>query len=506
MTLDGKTMRSVRLISLSVLVSFALFFAGFAGEQHLIILHTNDIHASFLPHEAMWINAAPRPTVGGFVRLQEAVDSVRGTGNPCVLLDAGDVMTGNPISDMVYGGAEGGALFAMMNRIGYDAWCPGNHEFDISVTNLRKLGMIARFPMVSANLVDEHGDYPVANKPYTIIERGGFSVGVIGLMSQELSSLVLQQNLVGIKVLSLPETAQKWIDEIRPKVDLVVLLTHEGADEDSQLAGQVRNVDVIVGGHSHTRLRTPRVVNGICIVQAGSNCENLGVLDVTFSDRKPVRYAGSLTQLWADAKGVRGSVASLVDSVRESIDRTFSEVIGTLTEDWGRSDGDNSLVTFIAEAQRTVASADVSFMNVHGVRKDLSKGPVTKRDLFEVLPFRNVLTTFQLSGRDLKGIIQFMLDQRPAVVMTGVSGTWRRMPSGTLEFPSVEVRGRPLDDERMYVCTASDYIVGEARKYLGRDIRSASYSRTTLYEAVEQCMRQEGTLKPPQQNSLHPVD
>ena len=131
-------------------------------------------------------------------------------------------------------------------------------------------------------------NFPVNNKPYAIIERGGVKVGLIGLMSQELYGLVNQNNLVGIKVLSPVETARKYIKELRPKVDLLVAITHQGVDEDSALAEEVSGLDIIIGGHSHTRLKSPRVVNHIPIVQTGSNCENLGVLDVTLEHGRVV--------------------------------------------------------------------------------------------------------------------------------------------------------------------------------------------------------------------------
>ncbi len=484
-----------RLSRFAGIVLFILPILVFAGEQKLYILHTNDIHASFVPHEAGWIKANPKPMVGGFVRLEEAIDSVRSLGVPSLLLDAGDVMTGNPISEIVYEGAYGGALFEMMNRIGYDVWEPGNHDLDISQDNLRKLTSIASFPTVSANLVDQSGGYPLNNKPYVILVRGGIRIGVIGLMSQDLSGLVNQQNLKGLRVLSPSETAQHWIDDLRPKVDLVILLTHEGADEDSALAQEIHGADVIVGGHSHTRIRIPKVVNGIRIVQTGSNCENLGVLEVTFSDKKPVKYWGNLVQLWAKPAPQPEKVTPLVDSMQQIIDKHYSEVVGSLKEDWSSQGANSPLAAFVTEAQRTAASAQVSFMNSHGVRKDLLAGPVTRRDIFEVLPFRNLIVTFQLTGEQLESVLRYYVEKHPAIVMTGLSGAWTKDADGTVEFSDVKVGENPLEKNAKYVCAASDFFVGEADKYLGMPIVDAITSSTTLFSAVEQAIRKEGSLQ-----------
>ena len=123
--------------AVQITVTLTFLAALFCQPKTITILHTNDIHASFVPHEAVWVKENPKPLVGGFNELSFVVDSLRHVKPVTLLLDAGDVMTGNPITEYTYGGAEGGALFEMMNRIGYELWTPGNHDFDISSANLR---------------------------------------------------------------------------------------------------------------------------------------------------------------------------------------------------------------------------------------------------------------------------------------------------------------------------------------------------------------------------------
>ncbi len=464
----------------------------------ITFLHTNDMHASFVPHEAIWVRTTPKPMVGGFKELAFRVDSLRAMKPLTILVDAGDVMTGNPISDIEYKGASGGALYEMMNRIGYDVSCPGNHDFDIGQDNLVRLTKIASFPSLSANLVNTKGEFAVNNKPYAIIERGGVKVGFIGLMSQELYGLVNQSSLVGIKVLSPVETARKYIAELRPKVDLLVAVTHQGVDDDSVLAQEAPGLDIIIGGHSHTRLRTPKIVNHVAIVQTGSNCENLGELDVTVDNGKVVSATGSLIQLWPGKDRTASRVSSLVDSMQATIDQEYSEVIATLTGDWVRKPGGSAIGTFITEAQREAAHADVAFMNDHGIRKDLSAGNITKRDLFEVLPFRNVLMTFQLSGEELETVARFYLEKRPAIQMTGMTIQWKQKPDGTKELVDVTVQGKPLDRKRMYIGAASDYLVGEAKRYIGVELPRAISLQQTVFSAVENAARKEKRITPKQ--------
>ena len=485
----------ILLSLLFLLVSISLRSVA-EGPKTLTILHTNDMHAQFVPKEALWVRQTPRPLVGGFARIKELIDSIRAVRPATIVLDAGDVMTGNPITDHRYRGAEGGALFAMMNMMGYDAWSPGNHDFDISQDNLRGLVRIAAFPTVSANLMNDRGDFPIGNVPYTILERGGLRIGIIGLISPELYNLVNQNNLVGIRVLSPEETVQKYVALLKGKTDLVILLTHQGVDYDSALATQISGVDVIVGGHSHTRLKNPKIVNGVIIVQTGSSTENLGDLQLTIDHGRVVSYAGRLIPTWVTHKPSPNALTALADSMQEEIDKEYSEVIGVLGSDWTRAESQSAMGTFIADAQRLAAAADVGFMNTHGIRKDQAAGPITKRDLFEILPFRNILVTFELSGKQLTGVIRYLLEQHSAIQIAGMTATYDRNPDGTVVLNDVRVLGKEIEEEKMYKCAASDYMIGEAKHYLGVEVLQPYYLHQTLFEVVEKRIRNLKTIEP----------
>ena len=457
-------------------------------QTTLTILHTNDMHASFIPHQAFWIKSDPKPMVGGFDELTYLVDSIRAATPATLLLDAGDVMTGNPISDIDYAGAQGGALFEMMNRIGYDASCPGNHDLDISQDNLRALVRIEKFPSLSANLVNNDGKFPVGNKDYTIIERGGLKIGIFGLMLQDLAGMVNQNNIVGLRVLSPVETAQRLVKELDPKTDLIIAITHQGVDEDSILAANVTGLDVIVGGHSHTRLPVPKLINNVIIVQAGSNCENLGVLDLTVENDHVVKYNGRLLQLWA-REGRTTRLSAFIDSLKTEIDKAYSEVIATLKDDWKRGSGETRIGNFITGAMVEAAHAEIGFTNDHGFRKDMSAGPMTKRDLYEILPFRNVLVTFQLSGKQLQSVMMYYLKRKPSIQITGVRCEWKRTQTGDIEIVRLAVNDKPVSDDRMYICATSDFFAGQSKQYIGMEIGQPVFSNKTVFEVVEAAAR-----------------
>ena len=477
---------------LAVLVTCLCVLTATSQPREITILHTNDIHASFLPHEAFWIRSNPKPLVGGFNELAFAVDSLRHIRTSTLLLDAGDVMTGNPITDREYKGAQGGALIEMMNLIGYEGQTPGNHDFDISYANYLKLKAIAQFPIFSANLVDEKSGLPLTGKEYFIVEKNGLKIGLFGLMSKEFYNLVSVNSTKGIKLLPPVETAKRMIALLGPQTDLLIAVSHQGVEDDSVLAAETKGIDVIVGGHSHTRLRNPKYVNNVIIVQAGSNAENLGILDLTADKNHHItKYNGVLHQLWYNPNRAKNAVTALADSFKTEITNEYSEVIGTLSSPWNAADGETAEGYFLADAQREAAKADMGFMNNGGIRKRLIPGPISKQDLFEVLPFRNMLVTFKVTGKQVRDIVLNDIEKRPGILVSGIDCEWRRGATGSIEIVSLVVNGKPVDDAATYTGAASDYMMGEAPRYLGIPVPTLTQLNQTMFLAVEQRIRAE---------------
>ncbi|HTY35761.1 MAG TPA: bifunctional UDP-sugar hydrolase/5'-nucleotidase [Bacteroidota bacterium] len=470
---------------LCILITGVVLFALplLAQPKQITILHTNDLHASFLPHEAYWIRTNPKPLVGGFNELAFALDSVKKTKGATLLLDAGDLMTGNPITDRTYKGAEGGALVEMLNRMGYEGWEPGNHDFDISYANLLKLVSIAKFPVFTANLVDEKTGRPITGKEYIIVEKNGLKIGVFGLMSKEYYNLVSAASTKGVKLEPYIAQAQKMIDLLRPKVDLVIALTHIGVDDDSVLAMNVKGLNVIIGGHSHTRLRKPKYINDVVIAQTGSNCENLGVLDLTVENKTVTKWDGTLDQLWYHPDR-KTAVTALVDSFQTEIKKEYDQVIATVAAGGKPGDGEQGLGAFLAAAHREAAHTDIGFMNTGGVRKRLLPGPITKQDLFEVLPFRNMLMKFEMSGAQVRSVVAHLIQARPGMIISGVQCDYKRDASGAVEIVNLTVAGKPVDAGATYTAAASDYVMGEAKRYLGIDAPKLTDTGETVFNAI----------------------
>jgi 5'-nucleotidase len=249
-----------RYFLISILCLLAL--AGTAKKE-LVILHTNDTHSCIYP-----LNPNLADTLvagrGGYLRRLEMIKQERAKDAQLLLFDSGDFSQGSPYYTLYKGDVEMG----LMNLMHYDAATIGNHEFDFGLDNMARLFRKAQFPIVCANY--DFTGTPVEGtvKPYVIIKRKGLKIGVFGLCP-EMKGLVDENKCVGVKYLDPIATANKVADYLKntAKCDLVVCLSHLGWDilgtDDVELIPATRNIDLVLGGHSHTYFRQLEYKNNL---------------------------------------------------------------------------------------------------------------------------------------------------------------------------------------------------------------------------------------------------
>jgi 2',3'-cyclic-nucleotide 2'-phosphodiesterase (5'-nucleotidase family) len=465
----------VRPVLITVALVATFLAAGCAHQRSgtLTILHTNDQHSQFAPAPATWVQKEPKPLIGGMVALENQIRKAKATYKATLLLDAGDFMTGTPIAKLRVEGALGGAYVQMLNHMGYQALTIGNHEFDEGQENLFRLINLADYDVLSANLYKN--DQLVAKKPYAIYKISGLRVGVIGLTLTELFEMTAKKNLDGIRVLDPAESAQKAIDEIDGKTDLIILLTHMGVEADRDLAQKVRGADIIVGGHSHSRLNKPIIENGVIIVQADSKSRYLGRLSIDVAKDAVIRHEYALIPCWVDSVAQPDPI--LTETVKEysdQINADYGRTIGQLKTDWQRdSQGESNIGDYIADVMRKAAGADFALINSGGIRKEMAAGPIKKLDIVEILPFTNSLVTFACSGEELLKIVQTNVvaaaRQEPGILqISGLSYQYRISPGGLVEINTVLINGKPVDLQATYLGATIDFVLfGQTDRYFG---------------------------------------
>jgi 5'-nucleotidase/UDP-sugar diphosphatase len=227
----------------------------------LTILHTNDTHGNLLPFNypdppdpnTQEAQLALRRNIGGIARRATLVRQLRKAFGTTWVADVGDFCDGTAFSVEYRGEADVSA----MNALGYTIGTHGNHEFNNPRAQWQKLVQMARYPVVCANVVDATTRQPLL-KPYEVLQVEGARIAVFGLLTESTRGYPATRE--GIEILDAVDTARRVVPQLRQQADVVILLSHLGYEVDVQLAREVPGIDVIIGGHSHTRLAKPDFV------------------------------------------------------------------------------------------------------------------------------------------------------------------------------------------------------------------------------------------------------
>ena len=269
-----------KTLTLALLLTIALI--GVASPtpslpraRNLTILYFNDIHGHLEPWKP---DAKSDATIGGIARIATVVERIRRENRALrrstVLLQAGDILQGTPLSAVYQGEPD----IECFNIMGVDAMTLGNHEFDFGKSNVAKLVERADFPILSANVFWTDGR-PFA-RASTVVESNGLRVGILGLTTAETPSTTFPTNVADLTFDDPIRAARYAVPVLEPHCDIVIALTHLGIPEDRRLAAAVPAIDVIVGGHTHAKLITPERVGNTVIVQAQDYGRFLGRLDL----------------------------------------------------------------------------------------------------------------------------------------------------------------------------------------------------------------------------------
>jgi 5'-nucleotidase/UDP-sugar diphosphatase len=436
------------------------------GRRTFTILHTNDLHSGFIglgpaaDYTPFTLN--DDATRGGYARQATLIArrrQARQAEGPVLVLCGGDYSMGTP-----FGAAtrETGGELQLMSLMGYDATTFGNHDFDLGPSGLGQSIRVAveagRVPaLVSSNISFEAKDDSLAElrrlagegviRRHAVIERGGIRFGLLGVLGKE--AMTVTTGAGAVKFAHPIETAKELVKLLREteKVDVVIALSHGGlvkgpdggfADgEDVQLAREVPGIDVVIGGHSHTLLRKPIMVNGrIPVVQAGKNGEDVGELVMTLDGGKmtvesyrlhPIDDTIPGDQTIADEIEVqKKKVTGVVFASRGySVDQPLAIAPRDLPNTFTDIAAGTLLANLCTDAFRSATRADIGF-TVNGLmRAGLVRGKSgvqTVYDVFAVAPLGagvvdttagSALVTGYFTGRELKHLLDYFLVDNP---------------------------------------------------------------------------------------------
>jgi 5'-nucleotidase / UDP-sugar diphosphatase len=507
---------SSALLLLLVCVACLAQSGNSSAPREVTILYTNDFHSAFDPIPAYWLPGTPR--LGGAAQLATLVNNLRARERTTFLFDSGDMFTG-----MLSNLTRGEALMEMMTSMHYDAMCIGNHEFDYGAENFERQMYRVPFPVLAANIYYK-GTHHRYSRPYAIIERDGVRVGVIGLIGEDARSVAWQPGITELDFVDPVPEVRAAVKELRPQVDLVVVLAHQGEtgpqqtdaeahpdlqrdfDEDIKLCGAVPGIDVFVGGHAHRGIERPFVhpQTGTLIVQTYGYGTRLGYLKLRLRGRKVVAHQGELLKVWSDRLPPDPTVAAKFQRYKRQVAPVIGEVVGRTPVRLIRDYRAESLLgSFVADVMRAESGADVAFENAGGLRADIPEGAVTKGDVLDALPFLNTLVVCEMTGAQIRAVLEqsFTL-ARGMMQAAGLRATYDlRRPAGQ-RLVELQIGGRPFAEQQTYRVATNSFIAQGGDLYETFTHTQQEDGHTDLAQLVMAYLRKHGRVQPPQMGRL----
>ena len=472
------------------------------GTIALTIVHTNDTHGQYK-------NSAS--TVGF-----EKVKAIADKENADLILDAGDAFHGLPFATI----EQGKSTAELLRAVGYDAVCPGNHDFNYGAAALKALGTEEpavktedsegradkaqkNFKLLNANVVNasdgQNYFQPYMTKTVTRGEEVSVKVGVFGLISPDIYSSTAPENVKDVRFDDAVEAAKKTVSKLKndEKCDVIIALTHIGMTEKEgmlssrDIAKAVPEINVIIDGHTHAQY--DEVVGNTLIAQTGAYFSNAGIVKIFYEpdSRKIVNTVGRVISP-ADAEAYESNweVSKIIEDIEARQKPVLNQVVGktdvplegsaikTYTEE-------TNLGRVITSAYLETTGADIAFENCGGIRASIAAGDITKGSVIGVSPFGNYLVTKKITGADLKSILEKSLEMGANNLKAYQEGKheWPANGGGSYlqiggmkvdydparsldnRLVSVDIGGAPLDLDSTYTVVTNQFVASNASKY-----------------------------------------
>jgi len=416
--------------------------AAFTGKDTttVVVISCNDMHAK----------------IDNFPKLKALVDNIRHENEYVLLVSAGDMFTGNPVVDQYPD--KGFPMIELMNTVGFNIGTIGNHEFDYGQEILKKRIEQARFPLISANLqsADPDGLHP---DPYKILTlKNGLKIAFVGVIQLNEAGLP-DSHPSKLQGITFTDGLQKIMEyrNLRDSCNIFIGLTHLGFETDVLLAEQFGELDVILGGHSHTLVSNPVEYNNVLVMQAGSGVKYISKVTLNLVEGKIVSKKAEAISV-VNYPETDTIVLKMVDRYNDN--KELNRVIGQALNDVSGSDELGSLMT---DGMCSLEAVEIAFQNTGGIRIDnLPQGNITIKDMYKLDPFGNEIILLNLSVAEIKSLIINSFNREKVIdlqvsgmaytVITGGDGTAKEV---RLTLPD----GSKVDDSRVFATGLSSYIV-----------------------------------------------
>lgn len=445
----NKRLSLLSLISIGIIFLFISLNKNttISAPEKIIILHTNDVHCQ-IDQKKNKDEIVTNIGYAGVLAYKKEMENLHGINN-VTLVDAGDAIQGGPIGTL----SKGEYIVDIMNYIGYDIACPGNHEFDYGMENFLKLSTeTSKANYICCNFRDLEGN-PILS-PYTLIKYGDLTIAYLGINTPESftkSSPIYFQDengnyiydfAQGEKGQTLYKTVQKYVDEaIKEGANYVVAIGHlgdEGASEYWSSKSLIKNtygIDIFIDGHSHevySEILKNKKGKNVLLAQTGTKLQNLGKITINTKNKKITsEFISNYKAQDEDAinyiEGIKNKFSDVLQEVVAKSSVTLTTLDPT-THKRAIRNSETNLGDFCADAYRAMVGADIAFANGGGIRADIEEGDITYEEIINVHPFGNEICMIETTGQDILdalevGACEYPIENGGFLQVSGLSYT-----------------------------------------------------------------------------------
>ncbi len=467
----------ILFIFLALFICISGYMACKAQQKTITIFHTSDNHVRGLADRNI-----------SYAKLACFVENYRRKNPNTLFLDAGDAIQGLSLSDV----SKGRNSLMVMNKMGYNAMVPGNHEFDWGVQNFLSLVQEASFPVVAVNFIQNKEEVPMLPM-YVVEEVNGITIAILGVITPDMSGLAKPENIAGYSFDDPTPILQELVPELKKEFDVVLVLAHMGmASEYSsvRLAENVPSIDIIIDGHDHTPLPQGMMVGNTLIANAGEYGEFLGEVKLTLYRNKIISKKASLIKPAQVNKAKnKQEIMELIAAQKEEFAQELAEKRGAMVAtlpiplNGKRTSvraGETNLTTILTDAILEESAADAVLISSGGIRQGIAQGVVMEEDIYNVMPFGDTIVTVEMTGEELLQALEYGLDSYPNLVgkfpqVAGmlVSVDYQNAPGKRVQ--SVMIKEKVLDPTQVYRIATSTYLVSGGDGYQQFKKRPVAY-------------------------------
>ncbi len=472
----------VRLLSLLVVLVLVPLLTGFQPNKgpkpiEVQILGVNDFHG-----QLNVTGQVDGETVGRADYLAAYVKKYRKQNPHTLLVHAGDMVGASPpVSSLLMDEPT----IEILNKMRFDVGTLGNHEFDRGVKEMKRLidggyhpetGYFsgAKFPYTVANVIDEKTKKPIL-PPFVIKRIQGIPIAFIGVVTKETPTIVAPSGVEGVEFIDEVEAINREVAKLKKKgIRAIVILAHEGGVQDNEgnVTGPIADiarkvddeVDVIISGHTHTRINA--MIDGKLVVQSHDYGKAFSKIDLTLDRRSKDIVTKNATIIKTAHNGIKPDrqIAKMVEGYEKEVAPIINRKVGEAAHPITREQnahGESALGNLIADAQRWKMEADFSFMNPGGIRHDIAAGEVTWGDLYNVQPFNNQMVTLQLTGDQIRRLLnqQWQGETTRMLQISGLTYTWDgTKPVGERIVTIQKADGTPVEPNAVYTVAVNAFL------------------------------------------------